>query len=225
MGGILILFVVLFVSVNLVQGTLLLGLMPFVIGFVGYFCIVGMVTSDRRRTTKEVTDKLERDIDLLEKCKKFHYDEQVCFDVGTEDDAIRKEIRIAEMSKGALNEYRKTGYVDKMIVDLLGTPSKSGASAAIADLDYRVRMLQRWLSDGAARELMRNTGRLYSPDGISKELDKREDRVYQLRSDLCRRSAVDQLAGCTLAVATILSPGIGIVCMAAYVLVYKMRSK
>lgn len=217
---VLTLFIVLFVGINLVQGTLLVALAPLVLGFVVYVVLCSLGPVQRGNAVSDTRSKLEKDLELLGRCRGKWLDSHVCLEAGAKEVDIRRDIHQTKAALELLNMYR--GGHDPEVEALFNgrQPTRIETSMFRSELQERLRTLQDWIADSALREVLYTTGRFYTPDGVKAEIRVRRNRIATLETGLARRGGADARIAGILGVITALFPTVGLIGTGIYIMLY-----
>jgi len=186
-SAVVALFIVLFVVINLIQGTLLHELMPIVFGVIVGLCVIAFDTILLRIAASVTSrdDNAERyDAGRLQDCKCLPIDINICEAVGPEDNYIKQDIH---KTKAVIALMRDCGSNQQEIAALFGGfyPTQLEANVLISELNDRLNTLNNWYKDRALRELYASTGRIYCKKEIEAELRR-------ISSNMSRKSKNEQ---------------------------------
>jgi hypothetical protein len=211
MEGLALLFIVLFVGINLVQGTLFAAILPLLAGAAVYIVLCSLGPGTRNAAVSETSEKLMKDIRLLERCRKKWLDSHVCLSVGAKEVDIRRDIHKTRAVLESLGNYR--GGPDAEVEALFGRsqPTRVEVSILRSELQERLKTLQCWLEDSALREILYTTGKFYTSEGIDEELRRRRSRIAALSAAAKRRGGMDVRIAAILGIVTALFMPVGLI--------------
>ncbi len=214
-----------FIIIAAVDGTLWTIALQGVAG-VAVFCVVETLgLGGRRNASVNVVGKLNKDLQYLRRCKQAELDTELCLTIGSEAGSIRKAINAAESLVEILNDKRNANLPEVLALFGGRTPLSCEMGALKQEYRDKIRTLRTWLDDPALRGLLKRTGKLLTPEGVRHEIETRETRISQLKSDYRTRGAFDHLASRMLGWTTFLFPAIGLTGAGAYVALHELNKR